>query len=85
MSMDDLKYLCISTLFRFQTMHTSTDYGRPERKQPSLHSRKFKIFRYNQSIFCLLHWPNFSDIFDLCLHWVYVVCAYMEVFVKATI
>ena len=32
-----------------------------------------QIFRYGQRIFCLPHWPNFSDIFDLCLHWVSVV------------
>ena len=31
------------------------------------------FFRYGQSIFCLPHWPNFSDIFDLCFHWVSVV------------
>ena len=30
-------------------------------------------FRYDQSIFCLPHRPNFSDIFDLCLRWVSVV------------
>ena len=32
-----------------------------------------QIFRYGQSIFCLPHRPNFSDIFDLCLHRVSVV------------
>ena len=32
-----------------------------------------QIFRYGGSIFCLPHRPNFSDIFDLCLHWVFVV------------
>ena len=32
-----------------------------------------KIFRYDQSIFCLPHPPNFSDIIDLVLHWVSVV------------
>ena len=32
-----------------------------------------QIFRYGQSIFCLPHQPNFSDIFDLYLHWVSVV------------
>ena len=32
-----------------------------------------QIFRYGGSIFCLPHRPNFSDIFDLCLHWVSVV------------
>ena len=33
---------------------------------------QFQIFSYCQSIFCLPHLPNFSDIFDLCLHWVSV-------------
>ena len=37
-----------------------------------IHSHS-QIFRYGQSIFCLPHRPNFSDIFDLCLHWVSVV------------
>ena len=32
-----------------------------------------QIFRQAQSIFCLPHRPNFSDIFDLCLYWVSVV------------
>ena len=32
-----------------------------------------QIFRYSRSIFCLPHRPNFSDFFDLCLHWVSVV------------
>jgi hypothetical protein len=32
-----------------------------------------QIFRYGGSIFCLPHRPDFSDIFDLCLHWVSVV------------
>ena len=32
-----------------------------------------QIFRYGRSIFCVPHRPNFSDIFDLCLHWVSVV------------
>jgi hypothetical protein len=32
-----------------------------------------QIFRYGRSIFCLPHQLNFSDIFDLCLHWVSVV------------
>ena len=40
--------------------------------QPKIHSHS-QIFRYGGSIFCLPHWPNFSDIFDLCLHWVSVV------------
>ena len=40
--------------------------------RPKIQSQS-QIFRYGQSIFCLPHWPNFSDIFDLCLHWVSVV------------
>ena len=36
---------------------------------PKIHSHS-QIFRYGQSIFCLPRLPNFSDIFDLCLHWV---------------
>ena len=38
----------------------------------SLHAHS-KTFRYCQSIFCLLHRPNLSDMFDLCLHWASVV------------
>ena len=40
------------------TIINPTDYGRPERKSPSLkiHSH-FQIFRYGQSILCL---PNFQ-------------------------
>ena len=40
--------------------------------RPNIHSHS-QIFRYDRIIFCLLHWPIFSDIFDLCLHWVSVV------------
>ena len=58
----------------------STDYGvitmRPVNSIDHLHSQKFQsqsqIFRYSQSLFCLPHQRNFSDIFDLCLHWVSV-------------
>ena len=32
-----------------------------------------EIKLYGQSIFCPPHRPNFSDIFDICLHWVSVV------------
>ena len=42
--------------------------------QPKIHSHS-QIFRYGRSIFCLSHRPNFSDIFDLCFHWVSVVRA----------
>ena len=41
--------------------------------QLKIHSHS-QIVRYGQSIFCLPHPPNISDIFDLCLHWVSVVC-----------
>ena len=37
--------------------------------RPNINSQS-QIFRYGQSIFCLPHRPKFSDIFDLCLHWV---------------
>ena len=40
--------------------------------RPKIHSHS-QIFRYGRSIFCLPLQPNFSDIFDLCLHWVSVV------------
>jgi hypothetical protein len=40
--------------------------------RPKIQSES-QIFRYGRSIFCLPHHPNFSDIFDLCLHWVSVV------------
>ena len=40
--------------------------------RPKTHSHS-QMFRYDRSIFCLPHRPNFSDIFDLCLHWVSVV------------
>ena len=40
--------------------------------RPKIQSQS-QIFRYDQSIFCLPHRPTFSDIFDLCLHWVSVV------------
>ena len=40
--------------------------------QPKIQSQS-QIFRYGRSLFCLPHQPNFSDIFDLCLHWVSVV------------
>ena len=39
---------------------------------PKINSQS-QIFRYGRSIFCLPHWPKFSDFFDLCLHWVSVV------------
>ena len=43
--------------------------------RPKIHSHS-QIFRYGRSIFCLPHRPNFSDIFDLYLHWVSVVRVY---------
>ena len=42
--------------------------------RPKIQSQS-QIFRYGGSIFCLAHRPNFSDIFNLCLHWVSVVRA----------
>ena len=40
--------------------------------RPKIQSQS-QIFRHGRSIFCLPHRPNFSDFFDLCLHWVSVV------------
>ena len=40
--------------------------------RPKIQSQS-QIFRYGRSLFCLPHRPNFSDIFDLCLHWASVV------------
>ena len=37
-----------------------------------IHSHS-QIFRYSQSMFCLPPRPDFSDIFDWSLHWVFVV------------
>ena len=55
---------------QFTTVALVTDYGRPERKQPSLHGRKFtptpKFLGTGRSIY---------DIFDLYLHLVSAVCA----------
>ena len=65
----------------FESGSTGMDYGCLVRKSPLLHGRKIhshsQIFRYGQSIFCLPHWPKFSDFFDLCLHRVSVVCGYI--------
>ena len=47
--------------------------------RPKIHSHS-QIYRYGRSIFCLPHWPNFSDIFDLCLHWVSVVRGFIIAF-----
>ena len=40
--------------------------------RPKIQSQS-QTFTYDGSIFCLPHRPNFSNIFDLCLHWVSVV------------
>ena len=57
----------------------TTDAQRRSRftTRPKIQSQS-QIFRYGQSIFCLPHRPNFSDIFDLCLHWVSVVRASVD-------
>ena len=66
-----IAYICVLRMISF------TDYGRPVRispftAQPKINSHS-QIFRYGPSIFCLPDRPNFSEIFDLCLHWVSVV------------
>ena len=40
--------------------------------RPEINSQS-QISRYGLSIFCLPHRPEFTDFFDLCLHWVSVV------------
>ena len=40
--------------------------------RPKIQSQS-QIYRYSRSIFCPPRRPNFSDIFDLCLHWVSIV------------
>ena len=45
--------------------------------RPKIHSHS-QIFRYGQSIFCLPHRPDCSDIFDLCLHWMSVARAFKQ-------
>ena len=41
---------------------------------PNIQSQS-QMCRYGGSIFCPPHWPDFSDIFNSCLHWVSVVRA----------
>ena len=65
-------------LLIFHTKYGNTHGLRTPREEiaftawPKIQSQS-QIFRYSRSIFCLPHRPNFSDIFDLCLHWVPVV------------
>ena len=51
--------------------------------RPKIHSHS-QIFMFGQSIICLPQRPNYSDIFDLCLHWVSVVRGWPDLNVKAT-
>ena len=50
--------------------------------RPKIHSHS-QIFRYGRSIFCLPLRPNFSDIFDLCLHWLSVIVRAMAHYIKS--
>ena len=61
------------------TISGGTDYGRLERKSPSLNSRKSTPTPKLPKHIFLPHWPKFSDFFDLCLHWVSVVRAHDDV------
>ena len=51
--------------------------------RPKIHSHS-QIFRYGRSIFCLPHRLKFSDILDLCLHWVSVVRGLKDSSLKQT-
>ena len=60
------------------SLDASTDYGRPERKQPSMHGRKFNPspkFLGMAAAYFVCHIGPIFQIFDLCLHWVSVVRA----------
>ena len=46
--------------------------------RPKIQSQS-QTFRYGLSIFCLPHRTNFSDNFDLCVHWVSVVRVFDQV------
>ena len=46
----------------------------PFTEQPKMKSQS-QSFRYGRSIFCLPHWPKFSDFFALFLHQVSAVRA----------
>jgi hypothetical protein len=56
----------------------SINYERPVRELPSLHGRKFtpipKFLGTEEAYFVCHIGPNFQISFDLCLHWVFVVC-----------
>ena len=66
------------SLTKKNNLHPTTHGLRTPREEiaftarPKIQSQS-QIFRYGGSLFCLPHRPNFSDIFDLCLHWVSVV------------
>ena len=59
-------------LLRVHHMHHGLRTPREEKAftaRPKIQSQS-QVFSNGQSIFCLPHQLNFSDIFDLCLHWV---------------
>ena len=49
--------------------------------RPKIHYHS-QFFKYGQSIFCQTHWLIFSDIFDLCLHWVSVVRGLYKLYIQ---
>ena len=74
-----LGYFC-SLRFSFRFLHFSgwTHGLRTPREEIAFTARpkiqfQSQIFRYGRIIFCLPHWPKFSDFFDLYLHWVSLV------------
>ena len=86
-----LGYFCFLR-FSFRFLHFSgwTHGLRTPREEiaftarPKIHSH-FQIFRYGRSIFCLPHWPKFSYFFDLCLHWVSLVCGASKTYLIHTL
>ena len=71
---------CYIIVILHRNIPFTTDYGCPVRKMPSLHCRKStttpKLLGMAEAYFVCYIGPNFSDFFDLCLHWVSVVGAF---------
>ena len=66
---------CLKKIRRIHGLRTHRGNSLHCTARPKIQSQS-QTFRYGRGIFCLPHRPNFSDIFDLCLHWVSVVRGY---------
>ena len=66
-------FICPYNIHRYSLYYISAHGLRTPRDEIAFTARpkiQSQFFRYGQSIFCQPHRPNFSDSFDLCLHWV---------------